>query len=108
MNALTWIALGLFFLKIVWNLTIPYRLLRRLWKHEKGQERRGISLSLGIEVSLLLLATLFSWVSSGKDAINQPFSVLTFGGCVAIASYVHFFIVGAIGGWLITNLKARK
>ena len=108
MNALLWTVLGLFALKIIWNLTVPYRLLGRLKKYEKGQEREGISLSPGIEIFLLLLAIFLSWLSNGNEFINRPFRVLALAGGALLASYVHFFVVGMIGGWLVANFFKKR
>lgn len=107
MNVLVWLVLGLFFLKIVWNMTVPYRLLGRLWKFETGDERKGISLSSGVEFLLFILAILLSWLSSGKEIINDPFRVLILAGGALLVSYFHFFVVGMVGGTLIAKLKAR-
>lgn len=106
MNILIWLVLVLMACKLVWNLGVPYRLLNGLRLHKKGEPKRGISLSLEVEIILLLIATVLAWLSNGDVWINSPGKIFAFGLVAILISYLHFFIVGMIGGWLITRNRS--
>ena len=108
MSILAWILLGMVALKVLWNFSVPYALLRKPIDAKTGR-RGGISLSLEIEILLLILATGISWLSKGDSLINRPLAVLGWGGGAILISYVHFFIGGIIADWLVGgNRRSRR
>ena len=103
MSLLVWITLGILALKVMWNFSVPYALLRKPINPKTGK-RGGISLSLEVEIFLLILAVGLSWLSKGDSLINRPLAILGFGGAAILISYLHFFVGGMIANWL----AARK
>jgi hypothetical protein len=106
MSILVWIVLGILALKVIWNFGVPYALMRKPIDPKTGK-RGGISLALGVEVFLLILAVALSWLSKGDSIINRPLAVLGFGGGAILLSYLHFFVGGMIANWLLTR-KGRR
>ncbi|NJM37062.1 MAG: hypothetical protein HC845_03840 [Akkermansiaceae bacterium] len=100
--------MGLLSLKVIWNFGVPYILLNRLRLHSEGKTKHGNSLSLEIEIVLLFVALCLSWFSNGNTWINRPLSIFAFGGGAILVSYIHFFVVGIIGGWLVTRFFKGK
>jgi hypothetical protein len=91
----TWaffIAAGLFCLKILWNVSLPYALARRLTRTGTDQ---GVSLMPGLEIALLAAAVVFT-------ALAGPGRPLSAGGAAVIgvatmlASYGHLIVVGRL------------
>ncbi len=107
MSLVVWIILSFLLLKVIWNLGVPYQLLVRLKNYNEGDIKPGISLSLEVEIILLLFVMFFSWLSNGDSLINKPLHVLAYAGGLVLFSYAHFFIVGMVGGWLITYKSKR-
>jgi uncharacterized membrane protein YuzA (DUF378 family) len=107
MTLIIYMLIGLLAAKVIWNLSVPYRLLSRLRLHVKGQPKNGISLSLEIEIILLLIILFLSWFSTGLMWKNHTNLVLIICGGSILFSYIHFFIVGMIGGWIITHFFQR-
>ena len=104
MSILVWIVLGILALKVIWNFGVPYALLQKPIDPKTGK-RSGISLSLEVEIFLLILAVGLSWLSKGDSLINHPLAVLGFGGGAILVSYLHFFIGGMIANWLDTKKR---
>jgi hypothetical protein len=102
MSILFWIVFGISLLKVIWNFGVPYALL---WKpiDTKTGKRGGISLFLEIEIFFLILAIGLSWFSRGDSWINNPLTVLGFGGGGILVSYLHFFVGGMITNWVVTR-----
>jgi hypothetical protein len=93
----------LFFLKIGWNLIMPYALAYRSLKAD-GQAR-GVSLLPVLEVILWLVAL---GLSIGVDSNNPIHStkMIGVGGLVVIVGcLVHFVVAGAVSGWVVSRLK---
>jgi hypothetical protein len=106
MSIIIWILLALLSLKVIWNFCVPYMLLQSSIDPKTGKSR-GISLSLGIEASLLIFSLILSWFSNGNSFVNQPLFVLAYGGGAILASYMHFFVAGMIGGWFVTRSRKK-
>ncbi len=104
MSILVWAVLGILALKVIWNFGVPYALMRKPIDPKTGK-RGGISLSLEVEVFLLILAVGLSWFSKGDSLINRPLAVLGYGGGAILASYLHFFVGGMISSWLVTRKR---
>jgi hypothetical protein len=104
MSMLIWIVLTLLFLKVFWNFTLPFRMLNEARVNPSGKAK-GISVSLEIEILLLLIALALSAFSTGESWVNSPKSVGIWAGGAILASYLSFFLVGAIGVKLITRFN---
>lgn len=107
MAYLVWLVLGLFALKLIWNLTVPFVLLGRLRANPDGP-RSGISMASGVEVLLLLVAVGLSAISVGEYWVNRPLLIAGWGSAAILFTYVAFYIVGAIGGWFVTRKLPRS
>jgi hypothetical protein len=105
MSILVWLVLGILGLKVIWNFGVPYALMRKPLDPKTGK-RGGISLALGVELFLLMLAVALAWLSKGESFTNRPVAVLGWGGGAILLSYLHFFVGGMIAGWLL-NRKSR-
>ena len=71
MSILIWLVLAIMALKVFWNFGVPYALMFRPLDPATGKIR-GISLSLEVELLLLLLAVGLSWLSRGDGLVNRP------------------------------------
>lgn len=77
-------------LKVIWNLLLPYAMLRE-------REKRSWSVFPLIEFVPLLVATLISWIA-GKDGWMSPSVLFIYGGGLILASYLHFCGVSVFAG----------
>lgn len=102
MSILIWLVLGILALKVIWNFGVPYALIRKPIDPKTGK-RGGISLSLEVELFLLIIAVGLSWFSKGDSLVDRPLAVLIFGGGAILVSYLHFFVGGMICNWLVTR-----
>jgi len=103
MNILIWITLILLFLKVFWNLTLPFRLLGEL-RRNPNKKTKGISVSPEVEFALLIISIVISALSNGDSWINSSKLIGIYGGGAIVFSYVNFYLVGSIG----TRLMARS
>jgi Kef-type K+ transport system membrane component KefB len=102
MNIILWLIVGLFCVKIVWNLGVPYVLLRRPIDDKTGRSR-GVSMATAIEFFFLIVAIGVSACTTGDGWLHQPLKVASYGMAAIIASYLHLVIVGIVGGWLASK-----
>ena len=96
--------IGLFALKILWNLTVPYDLAWKAWR-SKGQKIRGISLMPYMEIGLLLLAIGAAALSDGQGWLRNPKNLAVWGGLAVAASYIHLVLAGMVAGWITSQMK---
>lgn len=90
------VIIGLFLLKIMWNLLVPYELTRRRFR-EDGEP--GIPLFTVLELLLLTVAVLTSALTGQQDSFH-PWRILVYGLTAILFSYVHLVIVCVLGGWI--------
>jgi hypothetical protein len=102
MTIVVWLLLAVVALKLIWNLGVPFVLLKRLRANPNGPTSR-ISMSSGVEVVLLLIAAGASALSEGPSWVNRPLVVLGWGFASVVLTYLHLVVVGSLGGWLITR-----
>ena len=102
MTIIIWILLALLGLKLIWNLGVPFVLLKRLWADPK-EPPSGISMSTLVEVALLVLATIAAALSGGSGYLSQPLFILLWGSIAIVVTYIHIAVVGALGGWFISH-----
>jgi hypothetical protein len=100
MNILLLILAALLCFKV---LSVPYDLAIRSLKRDK-QDNSGISLSLEIEFIVWLLLVVAAFVLRGESWLDNPKHV-ALGFVAIIGSYVHFFVAGAIAGWIASKIK---
>jgi hypothetical protein len=104
MTIMLWLVLGVLALKLIWNLGVPFVLLKRLRSNPESRTSR-ISMSTAIETVLLIIAIGLTALSTGETWVNKPLVVAGWGVAAIIFTYVHLGVVGAIGGWLITRKR---
>src|SRR5262245_27441380 len=92
-TCLIWVCVVVAALKIVWNLCVPYALIRR------GPDKGGVSVFPLIELLPLLVAAVLSWISS-QQGILAPKQLLALGGILVMSSYLHLFAVLFIAGFV--------
>ncbi|HEX8109190.1 MAG TPA: hypothetical protein VF516_15760 [Kofleriaceae bacterium] len=107
MTYIAFIVTGLFLMKILWNVTVPYTLAVRSFRAKDG-ESRGISLLPFVELALLGVAAGLSLTERGSPWSWSIGTTVLVGGAIAVASYVHLIIAGAIAGWVVKKLRARR
>ena len=84
-------------LKIVWNVCLPYAMIRR------GPDKGGVSVFPLIEFVPLLIGVALLYFSS-IEGILSPARLLIYGICAIVASYVHLFAVLFINGFIMFGL----
>ena len=89
---------GLFFLKVIYNVSIPYTLLRR--QHEKA----GASMVIYWQILLLIFGVVACFVKSAPDGVTPARVALT-GTIIIVSSHVHFILVMMTRGLLIRTKK---
>jgi|LakMenE18May11ns_1017448.scaffolds.fasta_scaffold9834933_2 ACR3 family arsenite efflux pump ArsB len=95
MSLVIWILIGTLALKVIWNFGVPYALLRLPINDQSGK-KSGISPMLEIEIIIMILAIILSWLSDGESFVNKPNQILLYGVPAILLSYLHFFVVGFI------------
>ena len=100
MTVAVWFVLGMLAIKLIWNLGVPFELLRRVLANPNSITS-GISLSTEIEIILLFVATGLSAASTGQSWVNRPLAVAGWGVVAIVFTYVFMCVVIAIGMWLI-------
>ena len=99
MNIVIYVLLTLLALKCLYNLTIPYTLLWKMSKDDKG----GISFMPYVDAFLLVMAIALSFFSGGHSFVSDPKKVTLYGFSAVVASYVHLVLVMIVGGWLVSR-----
>lgn len=100
MTVIVYILLVLLALKCMYNLTLPYTLLRK-------KEGEGISFMPYIELLLLALAVAASVAAGGSSWTSQWKVVGLVAGALVVGSYLHFVLVMLVGGWFLSRKKLR-
>lgn len=87
-------------LKVVWNLGLPYAMLRH-------PERKGWSIFPLIEFAFLLAAVMIAWAGGLTGALS-PGRIGLVGGIAIVASYVHLIIIPPIYGIIVYGILGKK
>ncbi|MBP5786828.1 MAG: hypothetical protein J6Y19_03305 [Kiritimatiellae bacterium] len=93
---------GVFFLKVAWNLTVPFELARR------RDERAGISLMPYFEIGVWVVWLLLACFSDGDGWWQSPKKVAVWGGVAILGSYAGMMALGAGLGLLAAARAKRK
>jgi len=99
------LAAGLFCMKILWNLVVPYALAVRAYK-ERDVPSKGVSLMPMVDVVLLAACVALAFITRATWPWS-PGGVLILGGGALIGSYLHLILVGGIAGWAAHALRRR-
>lgn len=99
------LAVGMFGLKLLWNILVPYALAIRAYR-ARDEQTSGISLMPGIEILLWIVAVALAF------ALNRawpwsPLGVATLGGAAMVVSHVHLVVGGGIANWAVRVLRRR-
>lgn len=104
---LIYLILGLLGLKILWNLTLPYRMALMLLRSNEQRTSR-ITFMTFVEIILLLCAIATAWIFNGGDGNLSPQKIALWGIVAIVGSYIHLIIAGMIAGWIVSRIKQRK
>ena len=104
MTIILYILVGLFGLKILWNLAIPYELALRK-TNKGGRKISGISIVPLVEIGLLLLAAGAAALSAKQGWLQSPKNIVIWGLLAIGASYVHLVIAGMVMGWIVSHKR---
>jgi hypothetical protein len=107
MTIVLYVLAGLFCLKILWNLCVPYALALRPIKASTGATR-GISLMPAVEVALLRLTAAAAALASGSTPFHSLKNVAVVGTIAVVGSYVHVMLMGMLVGWVAENVRRRR
>ncbi len=94
-----YIILGLLGMKLLYNLTVPYQLLR------KQDETAGISVMVVVEWLLLIVALILSFIINPEAAQLKLWTLAGIGVSAILATYVHFALIMVLGGWFVVRKK---
>ncbi len=106
MTIVLYILVGLFTLKILWNLTVPYELAFR--RSKMAGQKSGVSLMPYLEIAVLLLAIATAFFSGGRGWFHSPKNIAILGGLAVVASYIHLVAAGMIVGWILSLRKKGR
>jgi hypothetical protein len=96
-NVIVWIALMVFGLKTLWNIGVPYAMIRSALKHPES--RHGWSLFIMLDLGLLAMATIGSLIARDA-AVLSIMSIAAYGILIIVAMYLHLAVVLFVGGYL--------
>ena len=102
MAIVVYILLALLALKCLYNLTIPYTLLGKMSRDDKG----GISFMPYVDAFLLVMGIALSFFAGGNSFVSDPKKVTLYGLGAVAASYLHLVLVMIVGGWLLSRKKS--
>jgi hypothetical protein len=94
---LLYVCLLVVVLKIVWNLCLPYALVRR------GPDKGGVSAFPLIEFVPLLIGVVSLYFFPGVGILT-PGRLLVYGICAIVISYLHLFAVLFISRFIMFGL----
>lgn len=101
------VVLGLVGLKIAWNLLVPYALAWQLLK--SGAERsESTSVMPYVEIGLMCIAVLIAAIIPGSQWFQSAGKVALIGFGLIAASWIHFFVIGMLGGALASAIDKRR
>jgi len=101
MSIIIYILLALLALKCLYNLTIPYTLLGKMSRDDKG----GISFMPYLEAILIVMVIALSFSVGGDSFVSDPKKITLYGLGAVAASYLHLVLVMIVGGWLLSRKK---
>jgi hypothetical protein len=92
-TAVMWSSLSLFVLKIIWNLCLPYAMIREGIRHPENAH--SVSLFTFLEIGLLLLATIGCALGGWQGPIRTAQSGV-YGVCVVFITYINMIVSGFV------------
>ena len=100
------VLLTLFFLKIMWNILLPYFLV---WKLIKTKEKQTDSVSVMpfLDVFLGCLTIVISLILPSFEWYQNTNILLIIVAGSIIGSIIHFIVIGFLGGALASSLENR-
>lgn len=107
MTIMVWLVLFALAVKLIWNLGVPFVLIRRA-KANPAPRTSAISMVPAVEVALLFIAIFLSTLSTGEAWINRPLAVAGWGITAILFTYAHLVVTGAVGGWLVARQNRNK
>lgn len=99
--------LGLAGLKIVWNLLVPYSMVWQLLKLGV-QKSDSVSVMQYFEIGLVCIAVLIAAIIPGSQWFQSAGKVALIGFGSIAASWIHFFVIGMLGGAVASALDKHR
>jgi hypothetical protein len=96
---------GLFAMKILWNLAVPYFLATSAFRSPENRGK-GISLMPAVEVIFLGGAVVLSYFRGSAWPWNAA-GVALIGAAMIIGSYAHMVVAGGLAGWIAEKHRDR-
>jgi len=102
MNVVMLVFIGLFGLKIVWNLLTPYVMT---WQRASSDEveSSGISLMPAVEIILYFLILGFSFFIESETWHGDTATLAIWGMLIIVGSYIHLLLAGVLAGALVAR-----
>lgn len=100
LNVLYWIIIALLCLKVIGNISLPYRTLRL-----KADEGISIGFYILFDIALFALSILFSLVFGNIGILSDFGSAVRWVGGLILASYLHYFAVLVISDFIRRSKK---
>lgn len=87
-DLIKWVFIAVFVLKLIGNISLPYRVLR-------SKPKQGISIGFALlgDLLLLIVLTSLSWIHGRVDVLNSHAKVAIGVIALVLVSYAHYFIV---------------
>jgi len=95
---------GLFFLKLIWNVLIPFELV----KNYLQEKHSAITLMPFVEILLFFLIVILSLFYKGNGYFGSTKRVLLHGTGLIVLSYSLLFLLGIMIGWFVEKYKSKK
>jgi hypothetical protein len=105
-NLLLDLFMALFGMKLLWNLSVPYVGIMRVWKG--AGKTVSISLMPVLEIVFLLAWAILASVVGGATWVCNVRIVAIVGISGIVLSYVHMAVVGFLGGLLCSWFRRRR
>lgn len=95
LTTVLWAALGA---KLLWNVSVPILLWKRISRDEAEAYTSGVSLAPIIEVFLLVLLAIVSWMAPGASGFDTVLSTVLAGLAATAISYLLMVLLGVVLG----------
>jgi hypothetical protein len=106
-TALALLFAGILFLKILWNLTVPYVGFIRLVR-DPNKNKEAISLIPIVEAIFFLMWITTAVFSSRSNWLLHPRVVLAIGLISVVGSYLHLLVAGFVCGFIASRISRKN
>ena len=93
------VVVGLFALKVAWNVLVLYDVLNDL-RRGKRAPKSGVSMMFGVEIVLLAILVTTTVVIEAPSWMPRPAMTAVVGAVAIAASYLHMLIFIRLSNWI--------